>query len=63
MCLGRIIEATGGEKMSPVRRKWLTKFFVGGDVLGLLVQGAGMFLFLLHSCRLVEEEQLEFVRN
>lgn len=44
MCLGRIIAATGGEKLSLIRREWLTKFFVGGDVLGLLVQGAGEFV-------------------
>jgi hypothetical protein len=41
MILGRIILLTGGEKYSVVRRTWLTKIFVGGDVLCFLMQGAG----------------------
>ncbi|KAG9233522.1 RTA1 like protein-domain-containing protein [Amylocarpus encephaloides] len=44
MCLGRVIIATEGECLSPIRVEWLTKFFVAGDVLGLLVQGAGAIL-------------------
>lgn len=41
MCLGRIIRITGGEHLSLIRPSRLTIFFVSGDVLGLLVQGAG----------------------
>lgn len=41
MCLGRIILITGGEHLSLIRPSLLTIFFVAGDVLGLLVQGAG----------------------
>jgi hypothetical protein len=41
MILGRIILLTDGEKYSLVRRTWLTKIFVGGDVLCFLMQGAG----------------------
>lgn len=41
MILGRIILLTDGEKFSVVRRTWLTKIFVGGDVLCFLMQGAG----------------------
>jgi hypothetical protein len=39
--LGRIILLVDGERYSLVRRKWLTKMFVAGDVLSFLLQGAG----------------------
>ncbi len=41
MILGRLILLTGGERYSLVRRTWLTKIFVGGDVISFLMQGAG----------------------
>lgn len=41
MILGRIILLTDGEKYSIIRRTWLTKIFVGGDIISFLVQGAG----------------------
>lgn len=41
MILGRIILLTDAEKYALVRRTWLTKIFVGGDVLSFLSQGAG----------------------
>lgn len=41
MILGRIILLTNGQKFSIVRPSWLTKIFVGGDVLCFLMQGAG----------------------
>ncbi|KAF2748116.1 RTA1 like protein [Sporormia fimetaria CBS 119925] len=41
MILGRIILLTEGEKFSLIRRTWLTKIFVGGDVLCFIMQGAG----------------------
>ena len=41
MILGRLILLTNGERYSLVRRKWLTKLFVGGDVLSFLMQSAG----------------------
>lgn len=41
MILGRIILATDGEKHSVVRKLWLTKIFVTGDVISLLAQSAG----------------------
>lgn len=41
MVLGRIILLTEGEKYSLIRRTWLTKIFVGGDVLSFAMQGAG----------------------
>ena len=37
MLLGRIILLSEGERYSPVRRTWLTKIFVSGDVLSFLV--------------------------
>ncbi len=41
MILGRIIRLVNGESHSPVRRTWLTKLFVAGDVLSFLTQSAG----------------------
>lgn len=41
MILGRIILVTDGENYSPIRRAWLTKMFVLGDVLSFVLQGAG----------------------
>ena len=41
MILGRLILLTDGERYSLVRRKWLTKIFVGGDVLSFMMQSAG----------------------
>ncbi|KAF2632177.1 RTA1 like protein [Macroventuria anomochaeta] len=42
MILGRLVLLTGGERYSLVRRTWLTKIFVGGDVISFMMQGAGM---------------------
>lgn len=39
--LGRIILVVDGERYSLVRKKWLTKIFVAGDVFSFLLQGAG----------------------
>ncbi|TVY60215.1 Protein RTM1 [Fusarium oxysporum f. sp. cubense] len=41
MILGRIIIITGGERHSPIKRVWLTKIFVVGDVASFILQGAG----------------------
>ncbi|CAK1362649.1 unnamed protein product [Cercospora beticola] len=41
MTLGRIILATNGERFSIVRKQWLTKIFVTGDVIAIIGQGAG----------------------
>ena len=41
MALGRIILLVNGESHSPVRRTWLTKVFVAGDVLSFFTQSAG----------------------
>ena len=46
MILGRIVLVTNGEKFSLIRRVWLTKLFVLGDVLSFVLQGAG------ESCRI-----------
>ncbi|KAK7537028.1 RTA1 like protein-domain-containing protein [Phyllosticta citribraziliensis] len=44
MILGRIILLTDAEPLSMMRKRWLTKFFVVGDVFAFLVQcmGAGI---------------------
>ncbi|RDW69338.1 RTA1 like protein [Coleophoma cylindrospora] len=41
MELGRIILLVDGENLSVIRKKWLTKFFVIGDVTSFLLQGGG----------------------
>ncbi|KAG5287257.1 7-aminocholesterol resistance protein RTA1 [Histoplasma ohiense] len=41
MELGRIIAILQGEKLSIIRRTWMTKIFVSGDILSFVVQGAG----------------------
>ncbi|KAJ5782666.1 hypothetical protein N7457_004440 [Penicillium paradoxum] len=41
MELGRIMIVTGGERLSPIRRSWLTKIFVVGDVISFFVQAGG----------------------
>lgn len=43
MILGRIILLTEGEVHSLVRREWLTKTFVLGDVLSFLMQSGGEY--------------------
>ncbi|KAH6684016.1 RTA1 like protein-domain-containing protein [Halenospora varia] len=41
MILGRIVLVTDGESHSIIRRKWMTKLFVTGDVLAFTVQAGG----------------------
>lgn len=41
MTLTRLIRACKGEALSIIRVKWVTKIFVGGDVLCFFIQGAG----------------------
>jgi hypothetical protein len=41
MILGRIILLTDGEKYALIKRRWLTKLFVAGDVVSLLMQSSG----------------------
>lgn len=41
MVLGRIILVTDGEAHAIIRKQWLTKIFVTGDVISFLMQGAG----------------------
>ncbi|WYZ44443.1 hypothetical protein EsH8_VII_000879 [Colletotrichum jinshuiense] len=41
MILGRIIELTDGEGHALIKRRWLTKVFVFGDVVSLLLQSGG----------------------
>jgi hypothetical protein len=44
MELGRVIVLVRGEKFSLIRVRWLTKIFVGGDVLSFLMQASGKLL-------------------
>ncbi|KAK7402523.1 hypothetical protein QQX98_011731 [Neonectria punicea] len=41
MILGRIILLAEGEHLALIKRRWLTKIFVIGDVFSLLLQGSG----------------------
>jgi hypothetical protein len=47
MCLGRLIRLTGGEHFSLISPSYLTRLFVAGDVLGLIIQGAGAIVMPL----------------
>lgn len=42
MTLGRIIEVVDGEQYAIIKRRWLTKIFVCGDVICFLLLGGGM---------------------
>lgn len=44
MELGRIVLLTDGELYAPVKRKWLTKLFVVGDVLCFWIQAGGKII-------------------
>jgi len=41
MSLGRIILLVDGEEYAIIKKKWLTKFFVCGDVFSFCIQAAG----------------------
>jgi hypothetical protein len=41
MILGRMILRLDSEKLCIFKKKWLTKFFVAGDILSFSVQAAG----------------------
>lgn len=41
MFLGRIMRASGCTRYSIIRINWLTKIFVGGDILCFFIQGGG----------------------
>jgi hypothetical protein len=41
MLLGRIILVLQAESHAILKKKWLTKVFVTGDVMSFLLQGAG----------------------
>jgi len=43
MALGRIILLVDGEDRSIIKKRWLTKIFVAGDVLSFVLQGAGVY--------------------
>jgi hypothetical protein len=47
--LGRVILLVDGERYALVRRTWLTKLFVAGDVFSFMLQGAGTS----HLCALI----------
>lgn len=46
MELGYIILLVDGEKHSLVRKRWLTKIFVAGDIFAFTVQASGMTPYL-----------------
>ncbi|KAJ4315158.1 hypothetical protein N0V94_006098 [Neodidymelliopsis sp. IMI 364377] len=58
MILGRLILLTGGEKYSLVRRTWLTKIFVSGDVISFMMQGAGGGIMATSASGMVTGEKI-----
>jgi hypothetical protein len=42
MILSRVILLTEGEVHAVIRRRWLTKIFVVGDIISIELQSAGM---------------------
>lgn len=44
MVLGRVILLVDGEVYALIRRRWLTKIFVTGDVICFLLLGGGTYL-------------------
>lgn len=42
MILGRLIRYLEADAYSMIRPKWLTKFFLLGDILSFFAQGGGM---------------------
>jgi len=51
MELSRIIALADGESHVLIKKKWLTKLFVCGDVVSFLLQMGGMFLGPELLCR------------
>ena len=49
MILGRIILLTDGDSHSLIGRRWITKIFVTGDVISLLMQSSGMYMHIQYS--------------
>ncbi|OJJ06437.1 hypothetical protein ASPVEDRAFT_875356 [Aspergillus versicolor CBS 583.65] len=49
MELGRIMILTGGEDLSLIRRSWLTKVFVIGDIVSFFVQAGGASMLVKAS--------------
>lgn len=46
MELGRIISVIEGEGRVMIRKEWMTKLFVAGDVLSFFLQGGGEYLMM-----------------
>lgn len=44
MELSRIIELVDGDSRAMIKKRWLTKFFVCGDVLSFTLQAAGKYI-------------------
>lgn len=47
MTLSRIIRLVGGEHLSIISPRWLTRVFVGGDVLSFVIQGNSASMTIL----------------
>jgi hypothetical protein len=44
MVFGRIILLVDGEEHSIIKKRWLTKIFVCGDIISFIMQGAGTYI-------------------
>lgn len=49
MVLARIISSVNAEQYSPIRIKWVTKIFVGCDIVTFLIQGSGAGIMAIGS--------------
>lgn len=63
MELGRIISLVNGESHCLIRKKWLTKIFVFGDILSFFLQGGGMYRIKPYHCWLRSQSYHETIAN
>ncbi|CEI67826.1 hypothetical protein FVEN_g9626 [Fusarium venenatum] len=56
MILGRIILLTDGEQYSLIKKRWLTKLFVFGDVASLLLQSSASSLMAVEDLNKIGEK-------
>lgn len=58
MELGRIISVIDGEERVMIRKEWMTKLFVTGDVLSFILQGGGRSLMITIPGKTLADDDL-----
>lgn len=58
MELGRIITVIGGEGHVLIRKEWMTKLFVTGDILSFVLQGGGKLSIRIERTGMLLERPL-----